>query len=198
MSDRRHQIVQLLCDFAPQEMEDAGFIKRRCILATRVAIETLKHFKIEASAIPVEVRAANKSWLTLAQRNATEAEFLATDAHMIAIRTALTNDEKAYPGHLVARLEDSNYVVDLNTEQFRRPGILMPDAEIFRVPDAFWTDENKEAVFDLKGGGLLGYKRLLTVARTYEDGPDWARKPRWFPIVRNLTLRIEVALRHKT
>jgi hypothetical protein len=191
----RDTVIRTLVEHAPAEMDEAGFGKRRCVLATRVAIETLKRFNIEAEPLIVDVFAANASWLRVAQnKNATEADFLATDAHLIRMNTDDLNTG-GFPAHLVARLIEYDSILDLDAQQFRRPGINTPSAGSFFVHKDFLAG-TKTVEYDLPGGGVIAYQVLNDgVERNFREGADWKHKAAWFPLVRNLTLRVEAALK---
>ncbi len=192
---RRNVVLKTLIAHAPDEMDAAGFGKRRCVLATRVAVEVLKRFDIEARPLIVDVMAANASWLRVAKNpDATDADFLATDAHMLRVRTTPEEGSVDFPGHLVAYLPEVPCILDLDMKQFIRTGIKAANAASLLVPKDFLEGKNVE--YTLPSGGAIMYSVLNDgVERNYTDGVDWKTKAAWFPLVRNLTLRVEVALK---
>jgi hypothetical protein len=192
---RRDIVLRTLVKHAPDEMNEAGFGKHRCVLATRVAVEVLRRFQIQAEPIIVDVMAANASWLRVAKNpDATEADFLATDAHMVRMRTTPEEGDNRFPAHLVAYLPEESSILDLDMQQFIRPGIRAARAASLLVPEGFLR--GKHAEYDLPDGGAIMYAVLNDgVERNYADGVDWKLKGAWFPLVRNLTLRVEAALK---
>jgi hypothetical protein len=171
MLARKMKILEVMCDYAPAEL-DAVAGKRRCVLATRVAIETLARYGIAAEPLEVEVIAVNASWLKVAQREgATEADFLAVDARYVRTDIKLEPGEVGFPGHVVARIVGDEQIVDLDVKQYKRPTIAAPDAAVFTVGADFFV-EDRPAVFPLPNGAQLAYKRITDgIDRKLREAP---------------------------
>jgi len=184
------ELVDKLCALAPGVMDECGFWtnERRCIIATRVGVETLRELGIVAEPCAVTVQAANKEFFKCAPlieaKKMTGFEAKARGARLLCIDEDPTSALGGYPGHLVVALPTENVMVDLSAGQFDRPGIAVPRAVSMQVTSAFVTGK-EPLTFPLPEGAIIHYRRLKNPP-DWTTSPDWFTESRWRRIVRRL------------
>lgn len=146
----------------------------RCVIATRVGIEALRYFGIEAKPLVSAAMAGNAAWARWYHEGrpmpwpdevwnvgvGIDAEYVENDHRR----------PTGFNAHLVvlAELDEGPVVIDLDSGQFARPdrSILPLDATV-----GWWRDDTI-AVVELAEEGVLIYKRHLDPP-PFKQAPDW-------------------------
>ena len=131
MNKDRDLILGLLMDCEPHIAAAARF-PNHCILATKIGLEVLNYFEIEATPLPVIIWLYNQAYADCADAGMKDAnEFVSHGAFSVGINKS--NPGKEWNGHLLIDLHNGD-LLDLNFGQFSRPSkqIVVPVAAAFR------------------------------------------------------------------
>lgn len=187
---RDERVLDLLIEHAPPVV-DAYFNPRSrwpslCVLSTRVGIDVLDYFGVEAEPQPVAVTVGNATWWEVAARisngwRPTEEELDGSGARYVQVDTEgpgriQKDGSRGWPGHLVISLRKwSDTLVDLDIGQFYRPqkSIVVPRAVALGVGPEFWSGKAASFLFE-EGTGAV-YEQLVP-SRSFREGADWKRK----------------------
>jgi len=144
---RPHRAIQRLIACGPPLLEKLPLPPHRCIVATRVAIDVLARFGIEAQPRSVLCAVANAAYATwrariLAARQASAPRrWLEPKAPAAALCVWAGLPDYAppagqWPGHLIAFLPAEAQVIDLDFRAFARPdrGLAVPPAVVAHWP----------------------------------------------------------------
>lgn len=143
-----------------------------CIAATRIGVEVLAKFAIEAEpyALIVDVmNAPMAEWMAAGGQGAPPA-----DARVVSI-DYLTESLKGYPGHMVltGQADGEWFLLDLTVQQFERveKGIHIPEAFLASLPEF----PPNESMWSLPDGGAILYRTHPDPAKAaaFEKSPDW-------------------------
>lgn len=188
--DRDAHVVDLLVKHAPA-LIDAHFHPREkfpslCVFSTRVGLDALRYFGVDAEPFPVKAIVGNREWVEAVDRiqageklNAREVE--ATGARFVEIDTAdlkpMPDGRRGFPGHLVIALPWADEIVDLDLGQFRREhkNIYVPRVGHFNVPQGFFT-EGSATGYKFERDTTAVYCHLPKPLRPYQTGKDWTTK----------------------
>lgn len=195
----RSEVVRLLIEHAPAEIDRHpiyGRLQGRCLISTRIAVDSLRYFGIATQPVAVAYEAMNAGAVEVLQRElagetVTYEEALTLGARSVVTETNPSARHFGYPGHLVAVSGDE--LIDLDTTQVTRPqfNILAPRAARFELSSEFW---NGAALgYDLQAGGRLFYQRLERPA-AWNRSPDWKNRGRSAAITGAVIRRIRTAL----
>lgn len=148
-----------------------------CVNGTRIAIEVLQRFGVEAVPVATQCRVMNALWFQkmrelerLPQSDAEVEEWCQTGAW--AVGSSGVTDGHGYGNHLIAYVPKSRYVIDSAAGQFSRP-----EREI-KVPQAIAgltdVDMLKGSLAILVGEGdvVVSYQPLLD-EKSFRFLPGW-------------------------
>ena len=170
------ELSTALCEGWQRVTEENGYLPNVCILATRVAIETLRYFGVQAQELPVGLAVLNAEYVAWEQ--AGRPEPMPPTAHSIGVDPdADPTDERlatmgGYMGHLVALTTD-NVMIDLTLSQVNRPqkGIELGPL-IVEVPGDFST--RKDWLYVLSNNRCeIAYQSRPDIGTAYKDTADW-------------------------
>lgn len=170
-------LLDRLCEIAPPVM-DEFYSDRRCIAATKTAVEVLGYFGISARPVKTMTIAGNQAWEKWLAADKPEP----TPDEVWAVGTDLAGGD--YPGHLVAIVDlhgvKNGALLDLSVGQFSRPerGLLLPRAVWFPL-DAESYDKDRAVIGyadDQTGAESYLVYRFLP-ERDWTRAKDWRRKP---------------------
>lgn len=171
-AERVARVVDLLVAVAPDVFAElprrrSVRARGRCILSTRVAIDVLSTFGIDAEPWPMICRAS-----THPDRARSRRAWSVTSGDRIYDFDAAAAG--CWNGHLVAHLPESGDVVDLDVGSFARPrrGLIVPKAVAFTWP----TGATKSGVEGFDGHGRA--RSVVTYERAednqgFRDSIDW-------------------------
>lgn len=186
------ELVRKLVEVAPAIIDRNGYprfplgARGRCIASTRIGIEVLKAFGVEAIPVPVNTRLINKAYRLAMDKRITWEEARKRGAWLLEVDVGEPQDSLSWPGHLVIGLPQSDTLVDLDLVQFARPlkQIHVPEAVAFDV-DKKWWEGKRLTYYALEDGGQLFLERLRDYP-PFEVSPDWYDRPRWWRSVRRI------------
>lgn len=186
------ELIKKLVEVAPAIIDRNGYpryplgARGRCIASTRIGIEVLKAFGVEAIPVPVNTRLANEPYLLALDNRITWAQAHKRGAWLIEVDVGSPQDDLSWPGHLVIGLPQFNGLIDLDLVQFDRPlkNLHVPEAVSFEV-DKLWWNGKRLTFYALEGGGRLFLEKLVTYP-PFEVSPDWYDYPRWWRSVRKI------------
>lgn len=184
MNERDRRVAELLCEETlPLLSADLGGKLDLCVLATKVGLDVLRYFGVDAKPLPVVVAALNApavDWIEsdreLPREYGEDAdEFEKSGAWIVQIDERDLGEPGRYPGHLVVGLPGEDAILDLSLGQFARPekGILVPPGGMFDLPEGF--ADGRRGLYQLEGGGALVYEARPRSDR-FRRGADWKRK----------------------
>lgn len=152
-----------------------------CIAATRIAIELLGYFGVEACALPVSAAVANRAGTRLLSGDTDVPECERKDAWAVAIgqwpgaqsAPCAGRTKPGWPGHLVAYLPSESLVLDLSLDQASRPEHDINVGPIaFPVPLEFLSGERVRLQSPDRAVGMFYQVDLGNTAYTHSS--DWS------------------------
>jgi hypothetical protein len=177
----KSKVISRLVELQPPIL-DAWLAERsRCILATAIGIDVLRHFDIDARPVSVQMDLWNKPWVDWV-RAGKPGEGTITAVLDLERRGGymLSAGDSSVPvpgglqpgrwdGHLMVEVPGPTaLLIDLDLQQFRRPakGFNLPAAVVFHLTDP------QGAEFTIPGGGKL---RIETKRhdQSFTAAPDW-------------------------
>lgn len=162
-----------------------------CIASTRVAIEVLRYFGLNAEPLPLLVLAFNAEAARMIEEGAdlptVHAETLkySTDdpggPWTIAVgtgRQARHSGDEGWAGHLVAAIPDLKVVIDLSIDQINRPHKTMNFTPVWSIvpEDDWWAGEVNNAFFRTDEDCLLILDRNALDPDGYKASTNWTMK----------------------
>jgi len=193
------KILTRLVRYAPPALQARAKPGPRCVLATRIGLDVLARFGLDAEPRLVVCEAANAAYLQWVEDGAPGGDVgqLARGAWLVSndpLKRRAGGDglprqgppvASPWDGHLVLRLRD--LLIDLDAQQFARPthGIVPPAAVV--LP---WHGEERVGT-DFRRGGACCYWPWPA------DHPidDWRTAPDWTRDVRDVVEAITRAMR---
>jgi len=124
------KVLWRLVHYSPLVFDGLVLSRHRCILATRIGIDTLAAFNIEAHPRPVIACVANAPYATWkgcadrGHRGAPPPEAWAVWSGL-PVEVADPVQPKSWPGHLVVHVPRAATVLDLDFQAFARPAKLL-------------------------------------------------------------------------
>jgi hypothetical protein len=127
----------------PRRRQSDGY----CLAATRIGIETLRHFGVKCEPLVVSALAGNAKW-----RAWIESEVGGKKPEGAYVTRTSSGRPGDFAQHLVVEVDDQ--LLDLDSRQFSEPesGIVVPETLV-----ASLTEHG--AQLDLDGGGVILYAR---------------------------------------
>jgi hypothetical protein len=184
MKHDRDLVIDVMCATV-EAMELPTIIKEGCIAMTKLGIDALRYFRLDAKPVPVKVLALNPTLGAWVQEGHTldetaewpEGSFAVALGHGVDPNTARQRRMRAmgrmpgWDGHLVIGVDD-HVLIDLSMSQMRRNNrnIILPDTAILRVESPF-EGLTESVVFDF-GECVVAYDPDPTNVG-YRDAPDW-------------------------
>lgn len=179
------QIVTAYADVARPLMRQ-WLSPNSCIAATRITMNILNVFGIDARPLPVVATVHNPAWLALGRklkRQPTVDEQKADPGNAWSVGLGFNDPESrdSYPvdpnnwaGHLVALTLNDALLIDGAIDQASRPQYDMPIPPIVLVQEttARFLDGSGSVVGETPDGVIISYHRNLT-PDLYEHAPDW-------------------------
>jgi hypothetical protein len=158
----------------------------RCIAATRIGVEALRHFGVKAQPLAVDVQVFNAAavqWVIEGQPGGTD-EFVRRGCYYLSSLRGPCAGERpptrinvgpTWDGHLVAHVPALGVIADFDFRQLARPefGIVTAPAMV-----AGWDGDLQECVLD--GGARVLYRPRLDPMtgrpdEIWRESPDWTK-----------------------
>lgn len=152
------------------EFYDEIFSPDRCINVTRITIDVLKHFGIQAKPLSVHFWAFNQKWYDRVQAGIPEPKteeelqaWVAEGASSLGIDTKAKNPDK-YPGHVVTIAQER--LIDAACGQFNRPEYDV------HIPGILVSDLRPGFLAGKSGITLVGEEQGVRTYVMYKARPD--------------------------
>lgn len=164
----------------------------RCLPGSRVAIEVLKKFGIEAKPLSVETLAMNRVWRDQVaakgrwpESQAEADRWAAAGGFSFAVTPAPRFGE--WPGHLVVVARGC--LIDSASVQFQRPNeaLTPPDIVLADLTRGFFDGEPLTAEFE--DGSCITYRALPD--KSFLDQPAFARLPTSMEVAAEVVARMK-------
>lgn len=148
-----------------------------CVVATKIAIDTLAAVGVRARPINTRYTALNRKYIALVEKHGRYPESV-DELHewtdklgAWSLSTDVGNHDGGFGGHLIALVAE-HVMLDLSASQAARPakGIHIPGPVIGAVPRPWPV--GAIAPVELDQGGFLMYERVADDP-VYRDAPDW-------------------------
>lgn len=195
-------VLDLLRVEVPREIEShvpTAYARRndrgRCVQATRVGIEALRYFGIEARPLVTTMMVGNEDWV----RWMLDGQPLPMPDEVWSVGIdPEPREDRGYPAHLV--IEIDGQILDLDAGFYSRPhkGIYLPPSVI--VPIQRQDDPHLPiAALDLDDGGAIVYHDRAIAHHVpppdYRSTGAWKQTGKWTgPVIRRM--REALALQH--
>ena len=191
------ELLDLLREEVPREIEsrvstaDARATGRgRCVQATRVGIETLRYFGIEARPMVTLMMTGNEAWVQWML--AGQPQPMPDEVWSVGINPEHRPEDRGYPAHLVMRI--GGLLLDLDSGLYARPerGIHLPPTVL--TPFVVQDEGRPIAAVDLPGGGAVIYHDRSAYAVPPPDFRSigaWKATAKWAgPVIRRMRERV--------
>lgn len=194
MKTKYKEIVEAAAVAVPKAFAVVTLGKRlrsgRCIMMTRIGIDVLKHFGVEAQPELVEIIVGNKWWCEWVEAGMPEP--MPENAYSVALIDDPTDPEQVpvkendYPAHMVVRT--AHDLIDFDFRQFSRPtkrmqtppvvAINIPNWTVFDHEDGIVRDASRQPGWHDGMAMRLMLHRIEDARREtgrydYEHAPDW-------------------------
>lgn len=158
-----------------------------CILSTRLGVDVLKRYGLDAKAQPVIVAAFNREGYEMYARNVPPSQW-PDDAWSVGVAGTGESDRdvRAWDGHLVVLLRNPpnaegrkvRTLIDLTADQFDRPerGIYV-GGPVFMDLTSTWTPH--DPLFTTMGAGSPDDVRTVVLYKPQVNAGDWRSAPDW-------------------
>lgn len=171
-----------------------------CIASTRITIEVMRRLKVKARPLAVEATVYNEGfhdavtaegWPDTSDTEAFHAWCDKHNAWSLGIDRSQSQGDMRWPGHLVALVGRSPYLVDAAADQMSRPkkGIEMPGVFVQPLYQTGFVTGQQPAIFtgeeDGKVKQVVVY-RAFPDDRSYNTAPDWKEPNRFMPAVERI------------
>ena len=188
------ELLNLLREEVPREIESrvpmahAQATERgRCVQATRVGLETLKYFGVQAKPLVTTMMTGNEDWVRWMLDG--QPQPMPDEVWSVGIDPEpRPGERRGYPAHLV--IEIDGLLLDLDSGLYARPhkGIYLPPTVLTRIRR---REEGRPiAALDLEGGGAVVYHDRAhypsPVPSFYSIGA-WKDTAKWAgPVIRRM------------
>lgn len=171
MTYDQRAVVEALVARAP-EILATEFRVDSCIGSTKVGLQALRYFGVNAKPCSVRALAANPVATVALEAGAKTPDELPEGWWTVVVDVRSENDGR-WGGHLTILLPDLRGLVDLTLGQFARPehDLDVPPAASFSLTDRFLS--GGEEGWRLDNGCSVAYG--LHDTRTYTNTPGWRR-----------------------
>lgn len=165
------------------------FEARSCIASTRIGIDALKYFGINALPIPLRIMIFNSEALEMLQAGKdldeirTETlKYMATDPGgpwTMAVGAEIENSD-GWAGHLVVGLPQMRLLVDLSIDQAHRPlkGLEFTEPLTFSIIEPDWWLKEKQYL-EFRGTREDGRQVLMILDNEPPDPEGYKRSRNW-------------------
>jgi len=183
-------IVALLREEVPAEIErwvprhlagQAGW--GRCIQATRVGLEVLRYFGVEARPLVTLLITGNRAWAEWMLDGSPQP--MPDEAWAVGIDDELHEGQRGFPGHLVIELDGQ--LLDLDAGFYARPerGIFVPPTVLVEMTPV--EETGALAGTDLAEGGALLYGQHRGTPVNFRGTGAWKHTVTWAgPVIRRM------------
>lgn len=187
MSERDAEVVAALIKVA-RPVILSMFDARSCIASTRIGIDALDYFGVQAVPVPLSIVVFNTEALEMLHAGKDlpeiQAEALKYDATdqggpwTMGVGAEIENSN-GWAGHLVVGLPQMRLLLDLAFDQVSRPlkGLTFTEPQLFPVVDTDWWLKEKRYV-ELEGTSE-GREILLILDNEAPDPEGYKRSPNW-------------------
>jgi hypothetical protein len=167
-------------------------IPSHCINGTRIGIEALRHFGVEAEPLSVRFAVFNRKGWSAAQIGMPFEEW-PQDAWSVGINEGSVTAGENWAGHLVIHVPEW-CVVDLSAEQFARPAreLFIDGPLILPGPP---PDPGVEAFHQMDNGVIVHMNRWPDNTG-WESAPGWQRTPTNRAVLRSVIALMEEKAEH--
>lgn len=155
-------------------------VRNSCVLSTRIGIEVLARYGIQARPQPVIVVAANEEGARLALQNVPVADWPPT-AHSVGVMGSGTSnpDANRWDGHLVIVLRNPSRLrtlIDITSDQFSRPerGIQI-GGPVFMDITGLWSPQDPLSTAAGADGNALITYWVNMQGGNWRETRDWTR-----------------------
>lgn len=153
-----------------------------CVQATRMGVEALKYFGVEAKPLVTLAITGNAAWVEWMKLEDPDAPW-SDEVWSVGTDPNLKEGERGYPAHLV--IEIDGQLLDLDAGFSARPekGIHVPATVLLPLTEF-------GAGIDLDEGGVLLYRRHSTKV-DYRQSGAWRNSQKWAgPVIRRMRDRL--------
>ena len=178
-------IVERCARLVPGLCAIHGIQANSCILQAKVAILTLKHFRIDAEPIPCTVMIFNPPFAARLRadnmpKTAEEVRALEAVDGSYSVGIGWGKDRPGHwSGHLIVGSQKNKWVMDTSIGQASRPHHQINLGPILaRMPKGFMRGDRH---FIEKNGSLLEYR--VTDNQRFRLGNDWTKPSNWQDLV---------------
>lgn len=198
------EIVQRLLTTGREYIREE-FAADSCIASTRIGINVLAHYDIEAEPLPVSAMVLNKyaANLLLSDRDRFERELAAADPDewggpwSIGLGAAkppgIERNPHGWEGHLIIEIPTTRTFVDLSLDQVSRPhkGMrLKPLAFTLEDDDPFIVGPERFVGVDARAGCLVSYNRDCPDPNGYLASTNWTGDKGMQEVIDEVAVRI--------
>jgi len=187
------ELLNLLREEVPREIESrvpaahARHTERgRCVQATRVGIETLAYFGIQAEPLVTTMMTGNEDWVRWMLDG--QPQPMPDEVWSVGIDPEPRPGRRGYPAHLV--IEIDGMLLDLDAGFYARPskGILLPPTILIPLHER--GHGRPIAAEDLEGGGAVVYhdrSHWPSPLPSYRSIGAWKDTAKWAgPVIRRM------------
>lgn len=179
MNDSDMKVLEWVVRLAPSAMAEAadreGYVlaPNVCIMATKVGIQALAHFGIEAVPVTVNLVVGNRQWVDWMNHGMPKP--MPTAAWSVAVHEQNT-DGPGYNGHVMLRADDM--LADLNFGQVSRPqkGMAFPASTAFPLDGKRMVEfeAGREIVYFGEDGEAVIIHHTPG-RKSFQQAKDWTR-----------------------
>jgi len=168
----------------------------RCVQATRVGIEALRYFGVEATPLVTLMMVGNEEWVQWML--AGKPQPLPEEVWSVGIDPEPRLGDRGYPAHLV--IEIDGQILDLDAGMYARPhkGIFLPPTVLVPIRRQQGA-QLPIAALDLEGGGAILYhdRGAVRVAPPdYRGTSAWKVPVSWAgPVIRRMREQLATTAR---
>lgn len=159
----------------------------RCVQATRVGIEALAYFGIQAKPLVTLFMTGNLAWVEWML--AGQQQPMPDEVWSVGIDPEHRPEDRGYPAHLVIEIEGQ--ILDLDTGLYARPhkGIHLPPTMLIPIRND-GANGRPIAAQDLEGGGAVVYHHRSAYHAPppdYRGTGAWKETKKWTgPVIRRM------------